>query len=90
MKKIIFSAAIALSAVVFSSCDDFLNDNRFPLDKESDLPEYWNNELTVKLQCDSLYNVFTGYGSGTNGLFYFTTLSDDQGGAIDNKFSNWK
>lgn len=92
MKKIIFSAAIALSAVVFSSCDDFLNDNRFPLDKQSDNPAYWNNESNVILQVNNLYPVFIGYASGssTSGLFYFTTLSDDQGGGIGNGFTNWK
>lgn len=85
MKKTIISASLALAAVALTSCDDFLDDNRYPLDTQTDNPAYWNNESNVKMQCDALYTNFTGY----SGLYYFTTLSDDQGGDIGNGFANW-
>ena len=91
MKKYIICASLALAAVGMSSCDDFLNDNRFPLDEQTNNPNYWNNESNVILQCNTLYNNFTGNASGgsTGGLFYFQTLSDDQGGGIGNGFVNF-
>ena len=91
MKKYIICASLALAAVGMSSCDDFLNDNRFPLDEQTNNPSYWNNESNVILQCNTLYNNFTGNASGssTGGLFYFQTLSDDQGGGIGNGFVNF-
>ena len=61
MKKIIIISALAVAAAGMSSCDDFLNDNRFPLDQQTDNPSYWNNEANVQKQCDNLYQNFAGY-----------------------------
>lgn len=39
---------------------------------------FWTSESNVKSYCWEFYNLFTGYGTGTNGDFYFTTFTDDQ------------
>lgn len=39
MKKQIIYGLIA-GAAVLSSCNDFLDDNRYPLDKQTDNPAY--------------------------------------------------
>ena len=39
---------------------------------------FWTSENNVKSYCWEFYNLFTGYGTGTNGDFYFTTFTDDQ------------
>lgn len=39
---------------------------------------FWTSENNVKSYCWEFYNLFTGFGTGTNGDFYFTTFSDDQ------------
>lgn len=80
-------------AIAVSSCDDLLNDNRYPLDQQTNNPTYWNNVSNVQMQCDRMYTMasaFTGFSTGTGGWFYFQTLSDDQGGGIGNGFTNWK
>ncbi|MCM1222488.1 MAG: RagB/SusD family nutrient uptake outer membrane protein, partial [Lachnospiraceae bacterium] len=100
MKKILFGASILAVAATLSSCDDFLNDNRYPLDEQTNNPAYWNNPSNVQMQCDRMYSnysttqpgpsAFTGFSTGTGGWFYFQTLSDDQGGGISNEFRDWK
>ena len=39
---------------------------------------FWTSENNVKSYCWEFYNLFTGFGTGTNGDFYFTTFTDDQ------------
>ena len=39
---------------------------------------FWTSGNNVKSYCWEFYNLFTGYGTGTNGDFYFTTFTDDQ------------
>lgn len=105
MKKILLGASVLAMSVAMSSCDDFLNDSRFPLDQQTNNPNYWNNASNVQMQCDQMYggnttsgttdylvapSCFTGFSTGTGGWFYFQTLSDDQGGGIGNGFTNWK
>lgn len=88
MKKSIIYGALVLGGLAFTSCDDFLDDNRYPLTSETDSPQYWNNEDNVKLQLDQMLSYFVGYGSGSGyGDFYFNTLSDDQCGS---SFVDWK
>ncbi len=88
MKKSIILGALVLTGLAFSSCDDFLDDNRYPLTSETNTPEYWNNEDNVKLQCDQMLQYFTGYSSDSSyGEFYFNTLGDDQCGS---GFVDWK
>ncbi len=88
MKKSIILGALAFVGLSLASCDDFLDDNRYPLDKETDNPSYWNNPDNVQLEVDQMYSYFTGYASGsTKGEFYFNTLGDDQCGS---SFVNWR
>ncbi len=88
MKKSIILGALALVGISFASCDDFLDDNRYPLTVETDSPAYWNNPDNVQLQVDQMYQYFTGYSSGSSkGEFYFNTLGDDQCGS---GFIDWR
>lgn len=88
MKKSIILGAIVLGGLAFTSCDDFLDDNRYPLDQPTDQPSYWNNEDNIKLQCDEMLKYFVGYASGASyGEFYFNSFTDDQ---CSSGFSNWR
>ena len=63
MKKHIIFGLIACGAVL-TGCNDFLDDNRYPLDKQTDSPAYWTSKVNVQSQVNQLYTNFTGYGSG--------------------------
>lgn len=89
MKKSIILAAVSFACMTFASCDHFLNENRYPLDQQTDNPQYWNNESNVSKQCDNLYVNFTGYGDSGYGLYYFETLNDNQGSGVGGVFTNW-
>lgn len=89
MKKSIILTALSLACLTFTSCDHFLDENRYPLDKQTDNPNYWNNEANVSKQCDNLYVNFEGYGDDGYGLFYFQTLTDNQGSGVGGAFTNW-
>jgi len=91
MKKSFIFGALALTALAFTSCDDFLDDNRNPLTSEVNTLAFWNNETNVQNEANLFYNTIIGYGnynsniqnlSSTSGQgeFYFKTLSDDQVG----------
>ena len=87
MKAIYKICAIALATTALVGCDDFIDDNRYPLDQQTSNPTYWNNASNVTNQCNTFYNQYIGYGnSGSLGWFYAKTLSDDQAG---NTFANW-
>ena len=87
MKAIYKICAIALATTALVGCDDFIDDNRYPLDQQTSNPTYWNNASNVTNQCNTFYNQYIGYGnSGSLGWFYAKTLSDDQAG---NSFTNW-
>ncbi len=86
MKKTIIISALAIASLGLSSCDDFLNENRFPLDKQTDNPSYWNNEANVQKQCDYLYLNFAGYASSE---FYFATRSDNNASGTGGGFVDW-
>lgn len=87
MKKILALASIALVGLGFTSCDDFLDTDRYPITSIPNTPEYWNNPSNVEAQCNYLYENYTGYGNaGGTGWFYFQTLSDDQAGR---SFTTW-
>ena len=80
MKKIILFALGAIALGSLTSCDDFLNDNRYPLTTIVNNPSYWS-EANCQLQVDRFIDeINTAYGTGgsQNGTFYFTTRSDDQ------------
>lgn len=93
MKKSIIYGLLAIAATSMTGCNDFLNDNRWPLDTQSNNPEFWNSEVNVQGQVNALYNYFFGYGNGTgrNGTFYFESLNDDQighwGSSVE--FNTW-
>src|SRR4051812_47222573 len=51
-------------------------------------PGYWKNENSVRTYSWEFYNMFIGFGNGsnTNGDFYFPTLTDDQAAATFTQF----
>jgi hypothetical protein len=93
MKKIYLMGMVALVGASLTSCDDFLNDNRYPLSQQTANAEYWSNTVNVENQCNTLYNNYSGYGNGSGtGEFYFKSLSDDQAAGIVSGgagFQNW-
>lgn len=94
MKKHIIFGLLA-GAAVLTSCDDFLDDNRYPLDTLIDNPAYWTSKVNVQSQVNMLYNNFSGYGSGQSWVndFYYKSLSDDQCSHIESGsgmvFARW-
>lgn len=87
MKKIYKYCAVVLMATTLVSCDDFLEENRYPLDAQINNPEFWSNASNVEGQCNALYNNWHGYGRGDSyGQFYYDALNDDQAGR---NFTNW-
>ena len=88
MKTKITLGAAALLGLSLVSCNDFIDDNRYPSTQEISNPAFWSNEALVEQECNTMYNYILGYGHGnTTGDFYFSQLSDDQAG---NSFQNWK
>lgn len=83
--KYILGAVAVAAALSMTSCDDFLNDNRYPLSSQTVNPTFWSNSVNVQNQVNTFYNDYLGYGnrSSTNGTFYFSWLSDDQCGRHD-------
>lgn len=95
MKKHIIFGLIAVAAAGLTSCNDFLDDNRYPLDKQTDNPAYWTSKVNVQAQIATLYPNFTGYGATTSWVndFWYRSLSDDQCSSIGSgatvSFSTW-
>ena len=85
MKKYILSIGVGiLSMIALGGCDSILD--KGPLDQFTNA-NFWTSAANVQGYANAFYNEFTGYGNGNGtGLFYFTTLSDDQAG---NSFSDW-
>ncbi len=79
MKKYIILSLVALGAAL-TSCNDFLDDNRYPLDKQTNSPLYWTSKVNVQAQINTLYGNFMGYSQGQTWQndFYFKSLNDDQ------------
>lgn len=67
--------AIAICAGAVSCSKDFLSRGSKVVFDDNN---FWTSENNVKSYCWEFYNLFTGYGTGTNGDFYFTTFTDDQ------------
>lgn len=89
MKKLFILSAIALVGASLTGCDDFLDDNRYPLSQQTVNPEFWSNPENVQAQINYFYEDFLGYGNGTgSGAFYFTWTTDDQCGRT--AFADWK
>lgn len=71
--KKLFAAAVCCT--VLSCSKGFLDRGSQVVFSDSN---FWTSESNVKSYCWEFYNLFTGYGTGTNGDFYFTTFTDDQ------------
>ncbi|WP_447641831.1 MULTISPECIES: RagB/SusD family nutrient uptake outer membrane protein [Chitinophagaceae] len=78
----VVSAAILL--LVGTGCAKFID--KKPLDKFSDL-DYWNSEDNLRAYAYDFYSIFTGFGTGTSGDFYFSSFTDDQDAATLQKFA---
>jgi len=76
MRKIYITLAMAAAAITIVSCSkDFLDRGSKTVFQDGN---FWTSENNVKSYCWEFYNLFLGYGTGTNGNFYFTTFTDDQ------------
>lgn len=79
MNKIQILGALAVLGFAATSCDHFLDENRYPLTSQINNKEYWSNASNIETQTNYLYESYLGYGNGTgSGTFYFTNLNDDQ------------
>lgn len=85
-----------VAGLSMTGCNDFLDDNRWPLDEQTDTPEYWNNVVNVQAQTNTLYGYYLGYGNGTSwtNSFYYRSLNDDQCAKMESGsgviFANWQ
>ena len=87
MKKLNILAIAALSATVLTGCNDFLNDNRYPVTDIENSPAYWSNTANCQLQVDRFTDELSqAYGTTQNGWFLFKSLSDDQ---VGRAFKDW-
>ena len=88
MKKIFALALIATAGAALTGCNDFLDDNRYPLTSIVNNPAYWSNPSNCQLQVDRYQDELQpGYGSGSGyGWSLFKTLSDDQ---VGSSFADW-
>ncbi|MXV49530.1 RagB/SusD family nutrient uptake outer membrane protein [Pedobacter sp. HMF7647] len=77
-------AGICLALSIFSSCtkdldkdtpDQFTDDN------------FWTSENNVRTYNWSFYSLFTGFGTGTTGDFYFSSFTDDQAASTFQNFA---
>lgn len=87
MKNILKAALVAVVGLSFASCDDFLDNNRYPETSIVSSPQYWSSTTNCQLQVNRFLQYFYGYGTSSYGDFYFNTLTDDQCG---NSFTDWK
>ena len=71
--RVFLLCLVALGTV--SCSKDFLNRGSKVVFSDEN---FWTSEGNVKSYCWEFYNLFAGYGTGTNGDFYFTTFTDDQ------------
>lgn len=55
MKTKIALGIFALAGLSLASCDDFLDNNRYPLTSEVSNPEFWSNESLVEQECNYMY-----------------------------------
>lgn len=79
MNKIFSLAMTALAGGILCGCNDFLDDNRAPLDRETDNAAFWSMPDNCQAQVDWFYDQINAYGNGANaGSFFFSQLSDDQ------------
>lgn len=79
-------------AVSLTSCDDFLNDNRYPESIQTSNANYWSNASNVQGQVNYFLELFSGYGNSSSlGEFYAPAVSDDKtSGTGDANIAQWK
>ncbi len=86
--KYIMGMLAVAGSLALTSCDDFLNDNRYPLSQQIVNQAFWNNAENVQNQINYFYEDYSGYGNGSGGgSFYWSWLSDDQSGRTS--FADW-
>lgn len=84
MKKTIL-LSLTVAALALSSCNDMLE--KSPRDTPINDPAFWQNENLVSSYCNTFFEDYSGYGTGTGGgWYYFKTLSDDQ---VRADFEDW-
>ncbi|MEG1511069.1 MAG: RagB/SusD family nutrient uptake outer membrane protein [Bacteroidales bacterium] len=84
IKLVVALSALSLFIGIFTSCSkDFFNRGSKIVFNDTN---FWTSENNVKSYCWEFYNRFLGYGTGTNGDFYFTTFNDDQAASGMNLF----
>ncbi|MGQ7853641.1 RagB/SusD family nutrient uptake outer membrane protein [Pedobacter sp. WC2501] len=81
IKSILYLSFIAILGI---SCSKDLNVDT--PDQFSD-DNFWTSENNVRTYNWGFYALFTGFGTGTTGDFYFSTLSDDQNAATFQNFA---
>ena len=70
---------IAMAGAFLTGCNDFLDDNRNPLDRETDNSAFWSMTANCQAEADWFYDQINAYGNGSGaGSFFFSQLSDDQ------------
>ncbi len=69
------ASSIMLAIALLSSCSDYLDRGSKIVFTDNN---FWTSETNVKSYCWEFYNRFKGFGTGTNGEFYFTDFTDDQ------------
>lgn len=88
MKKLLILSSVALAGFALTGCNDFLDDNRYPMSSQVVNPEFWSNTVNVENQINPFYEDFSGYGNATgSGDFYWSWTTDDQCGRTT--FANW-
>lgn len=85
MKKINHILVVMLAVFAFASCEKILD--KEPLTDFTN-GNFWTSEKNVEMFSNYFYNEWVGYGNGTgtNGVFYWPTLNDNQ---ISSGFQNW-
>jgi hypothetical protein len=80
-KSIVYLTSLAF---VLGSCSKELNVDT--PDQFSD-ENFWTSENNVRSYNWGFYDLFTGFGTGTTGDFYFSSLTDDQASATFQNFA---
>ena len=75
MKQLKIFSFIALIVFLVPGCSKYL-DKDTP-DQFSD-DNFWSSENNVRTYSWGFYDLFTGFGTGTTGDFYFSSFTDDQ------------
>ncbi|MBR5856519.1 MAG: RagB/SusD family nutrient uptake outer membrane protein [Bacteroidales bacterium] len=83
MKKRVLYILMVWSIAITSCSKEFLNRGSQVIFDDTN---FWTSENNVKSYSWEFYNLFKGYGTGTNGDFYFTTFNDDQAATGMNTF----